>query len=62
MDFTVGIVSQNLATTSNLVELRDSRNFTFFEAPSVGCHKTACEKHVMRQKSYTTCTHVTHVA
>ena len=33
MDFTVGIVSQNLATTSNFVEFRDSRNFTFFEAP-----------------------------
>ena len=32
MDFTVGIVSQNLATTSNFVEFRDSRNFTFFEA------------------------------
>ena len=47
MDFTVGIVSQNLATTSNLVKLRDSRNFTFFEALGVGCHKTACEKHVM---------------
>ena len=32
MDFTVGIVSQNLATMSNFVEFRDSRNFTFFEA------------------------------
>ena len=31
-DFTVGIVSRNLATTSNFVEFRDSRNFTFFEA------------------------------
>ena len=32
MDFTVGIVSRNLATTSNFVEFRDNRNFTFFEA------------------------------
>ena len=31
-DFTVGIVSRNLATTSNFVEFRDSRNFMFFEA------------------------------
>ena len=35
MDFTVGIVSRNLATTSNFVEFRDSRNFMFFEAPGV---------------------------
>ena len=35
MDFTIGIVSQNLATTSNFVEFRDSRNLTFFEAPRV---------------------------
>ena len=47
MDFTVGIVSRNLATTSNFVEFRDNRNFTFFEAPGVGCHKTACERHVI---------------
>ena len=33
MDFTVGIVSRNLATTSNFVEFLNSRNFTFFEAP-----------------------------
>ena len=32
MNFTVGIVSQNLVTTSNFVKFRDSRNFTFFEA------------------------------
>ena len=32
MDFTVGIVSRNLATTSNFVEFRDSWNFTFFKA------------------------------
>ena len=31
MDFTVGIVSRNLATTLNFVEFRDSQNFTFFE-------------------------------
>ena len=35
MDFTIRIVSRNLATTSNFVEFRDSRNFTFFEAPRV---------------------------
>ena len=40
MDFTFEIVSRNLATTSNFVEFRDSRNFTFFEASSVGCRKT----------------------
>ena len=34
-DFTVEIVSRNLATTSNFVEFRDSRNFTFFETPIV---------------------------
>ena len=32
MDFTVGIVSRNLATTSNFIEFQDSRNFTFLEA------------------------------
>ena len=35
MDFVVGIVSRNLATMSNFVEFRDSRNFTFFKAPRV---------------------------
>ena len=40
MDFTVGIILRNLATTSNFVEFRDIRNFTFFEAPGVGCSKT----------------------
>ena len=30
MDFTVGIVSRNLATTSNFVEFRDSRNLYVF--------------------------------
>ena len=35
MDFTIEIVSQNLATTSNFVEFLDSWNFTFFEAPKV---------------------------
>ena len=33
MDFTVEIISQNLTTTSNFVEFRDSRNFTFFWTP-----------------------------
>ena len=40
MDFTIGIVSRNLATTSNFVEFRDSQNFTFFEVPGIRCHKT----------------------
>ena len=35
MDFTIGIVSRNLATMSNFVEFRDYRNFIFFEAPKV---------------------------
>ena len=35
MDFTVGIVSRNLATTSNFVEFQDSLNFTFFEVTGV---------------------------
>ena len=30
MDFTVGIVSRNLDTTSNFVEFRDSRNLYVF--------------------------------
>ena len=30
MDFTVGIVSQNLANTSNFLEFRDSRNLHVF--------------------------------
>ena len=47
MDFIVGIVSRNLVNTSNFVEFRDSQNFTFFEAPSMGCRKTTSEKHVM---------------
>ena len=34
-DFTVGIVSRNLATTTNFIEFRDIRNFTFFKAPGV---------------------------
>ena len=37
-DCTVGIVSQNLATHSNFVEFRDSKNFRYFEATSVGRH------------------------
>ena len=35
MDFIVGIVSRNLVTLLNFVEFRYSRNFMFFEAPSV---------------------------
>ena len=40
MDFNVGIISKNPATTSNFVEFQDSRNFTFFEVLGVGCCKT----------------------
>ena len=47
MDFTVGIVSRNLVTTSNFVEFQDSRNFTFFKATGVRCRKMACERHMM---------------
>ena len=43
MDVIVGIVSRNLATTSNFVEFRDNWNFTFFEASGVGCRMTACD-------------------
>ena len=32
MDFTVGIFSRNLATTSNFIKFRDSRNFMIFKA------------------------------
>ena len=34
-NFTVGIVSRNLITTSNFFKFRDSPNFTFFEAPRI---------------------------
>ena len=47
MDFTVEIVSRNLAAMSNFIEFRDSRNFMFFETPGVGCNKMDCERHVM---------------
>ena len=30
MDFTVGILSRNLATKSNFIEFRDSRDFHVF--------------------------------
>ena len=32
MDFTVGIVSQNLTTPMNFVEFQDNKNIMFFEA------------------------------
>ena len=31
MDFTVGIILRNLATTSNFVEFRDSKKFHVFQ-------------------------------
>ena len=34
-DFTIEIVSRNLAIMSNFDEFRDSQNFTFFEAPRI---------------------------
>ena len=40
MDFTVGIISQNLATTSNSETVGIC---TFFEALSIGCRKTTCD-------------------
>ena len=43
MDFTVGIVSRNLATTSNFFEFRDSQNLHVFRGPSIGCRKTTCD-------------------
>ena len=55
MDFTVGIVSRNLATTSNFVEFRDTWNFHVFRGNkgSVGhlehferlkrCHESCAE-------------------
>ena len=36
MDFSVEIVSRNLATTSNFVEFRCGRDFTFFEVLGIG--------------------------
>ena len=36
MNFTVEIVSQNLATTSSFIEFQDNWNFTSFEATRVG--------------------------
>ena len=51
MDFTVGIALQNLATTSNFVEFRDSWNFTFFEASGIVCRKKVFERHVIWKKS-----------
>ena len=35
MDLTIEFVSRNLVTSSNFVGLRDSRDFTFFEASGV---------------------------
>ena len=40
MDFIVGVVSRNLASTSNFVEFRDSPIGTLFEASRLRCRKT----------------------
>ena len=40
MNFTIGIVSRNLASMSNFVEFRDRRSLHVFEASRFGCRKT----------------------
>ena len=40
MDFTVGIVSQNLASTLNWSNSETVGIYTFFEASHFGCRKT----------------------
>ena len=37
MDFTVGIVSQNIVTQESFIEFRDSRIFTNFETTGFEC-------------------------
>ena len=51
MDFTVGIILQNLATTSNFIEFCDNQNFTFFEAPRV----VQDTWHMLSGSRYATC-------
>ena len=52
MDFSVEIISRNLATTSNFVGFRGGRDFTFFEAWGVGEHMTWIKGcHIATQKS-----------
>ena len=53
MDFTVGIVSRNLATTSNFVKFRDSQNLLFFEASTIGCRKTKSDVTKVTYNMYT---------
>ena len=43
MDFTVGIVSRKLATTSNFVKFRDIRNLHVFQGTEIWCRKTTCD-------------------
>ena len=50
-DFTVGIFSQNLATTSNFIEFQNNWNFTFFEASRV----VRDTWHVMSSSQCVTC-------
>ena len=40
MDFTVEIVSRNIANTSNSEIIGI---YIFFEAPNIGCRKTTCD-------------------
>ena len=70
MDFTFGIVSRNLATSSTFVEFRDSRNFMFFGAPRVmsntwhmldGQYEAMCQMESKSNKSLSG-THVGHVS
>ena len=42
MNFTVGIVSRNLVTTSNFDEFRDSRNLHVFRSNELNARHLAC--------------------
>ena len=70
MDFTIGIISQSLVTSSNFVEFQDSRNFTFFEAPRAmsdtwhmldGSYGSMCQMESKSNKCLSG-THVGHVS
>ena len=50
MDFTVGIVSRNLASTSNFETVGVG---TFFKASRIGCHKMTCDVTKVTYNMYT---------
>ena len=52
MDFTVGIVSRNLASMSNFVEFRDSWNLHVFQASRFGCCKTIFDAKKVTYNTY----------